>query len=103
MVSPCEPSVSVRTEPTGTPSSSATKWLKRAVSSMPACPITRLLGSPETAEASAVISSSGFDTTMSTASGDAGDHPLGDLPDDASRSSPAGPSGSSPACAAGRR
>ena len=36
IVSPCDPSVRVRTEATGTPSSSATKWLNRAVSSIPA-------------------------------------------------------------------
>ena len=41
IVSPCDPSVSVRTEDTGTESRSATKLLNRAVSSMPAWPMTR--------------------------------------------------------------
>ena len=36
---------------------------------MPAWPITRCAGNPETLAASAVISSSGFETTISTASG----------------------------------
>ena len=36
---------------------------------MPAWPITRWCGNPETFAVSAVISSSGFDTTISTASG----------------------------------
>ena len=36
---------------------------------MPAWPITRWAGNPDTLAASAVISSSGFDTTISTASG----------------------------------
>ena len=36
---------------------------------MPAWPMTRLVGKPETRAASAVISSSGLDTTISTASG----------------------------------
>ena len=36
IVSPCEPSVSVCTEPTGTPSVVATLLVKRAVSSTPA-------------------------------------------------------------------
>ena len=70
IVSPCEPSVSVVTEPTGTPTASATKLVKRAVSSMPAWPMTRDFGKPVTLAASAVISSSGLDTTMTTASGE---------------------------------
>ena len=41
------------------------------MSSIPAWPITRFFGSPEASEASAVISSSGLDTTMITASGEA--------------------------------
>ena len=36
---------------------------------MPAWPITRWCGKPDTLAASAVISSSGLDTTISTASG----------------------------------
>ena len=70
IVSPCEPRVSVCTEPTGTPSSSATLLVKRAVSSMPAWPMTRFFGKPVASCASAVISSSGLETTMTTASGE---------------------------------
>ena len=69
IVSPCEPRVRVRTEDTGTDRRSATKLVNRAVSSMPAWPMTRCEGKPETLAASAVISSSGLETTMSTASG----------------------------------
>ena len=68
-MSPCEPRVSVFTERTGTPSSSATKWVNRAVSSTPAWPSTRLRGNPVASCARAVISSSGFDTTTTTAFG----------------------------------
>ena len=53
-----------------TPVFSATKCLNRAVSSMPAWPITRAVGTPATLAHSAVISSSGLDTTMNTASGE---------------------------------
>jgi hypothetical protein len=70
MVSPWEPSVIASTLVGLVPSSEATKCLKRAVSSMPAWPITRSLGKPETSAASAVISSSGLETTMMTASGE---------------------------------
>ena len=70
IVSPCEPRVSVVTEPTGTPSVVATLLVKRAVSSTPAWPNTRCFGKPEASWVSAVISSSGFDTTMITASGE---------------------------------
>ena len=38
---------------------------------MPAWPITRAFGNPDAIEASAVISSSGLDTTTITASGEA--------------------------------
>ena len=69
MVSPCEPSVRVLTDEIATPAASATKWLNRAVSSMPAWPSTRCLGKPVASWVSAVISSSGLDTTMTTASG----------------------------------
>ena len=54
---------------TGTPSASATELVKRAVSSTPAWPSTRSFGKPVASCASAVISSSGFDTTMTTAFG----------------------------------
>ncbi len=70
MVSPCDPRVRVRTDFTGTPSSTATKLVKRAVSSMPAWPMTRFRGKPRTFAASAVISSSGLETTTTTASGE---------------------------------
>ena len=70
IVSPCEPRVSVFTDATGTPSSSATLLVKRAVSSMPAWPMTRFFGKPVASWASAVISSSGLETTMITASGE---------------------------------
>ncbi|CAB5011986.1 unannotated protein [freshwater metagenome] len=69
MVSPCEPRVRVLTEATGTPRSSATKCVNRAVSSMPAWPMTRWYGNPVTSCASAVISSRGFATLMTIASG----------------------------------
>jgi len=69
IVSPCEPSVRVRTAPTGTASFWATKYENRAVSSMPAWPMTRSCGKFEATWASVVISSSGFETTMTTASG----------------------------------
>ena len=55
IVSPCEPSVSVVTDRTGTDSSSATKFVNRAVSSIPACPITRPRGSPDTDDARAYL------------------------------------------------
>ena len=44
---------------------------KRAVSRIPAIPNTRSFGQPETFLATWHIASSGFDTTTSTASGDA--------------------------------
>ena len=69
MVSPCEPNVSVRTERTGTPAASATKFVNRAVSRMPAWPSTRWCGNPVASWVSAVISSSGLDTTTTTALG----------------------------------
>jgi hypothetical protein len=69
IVSPCEPSVRVRTDATGTASASATKVVNRAVSSMPAWPSTRCFGNWVASWASAVISSSGLETTMTTAFG----------------------------------
>ena len=56
----------------------ATLLVNRAVSSTPAWPNTRFLGNPEASWASAVISSSGLDTTMITASGDVLGDVLGD-------------------------
>ncbi len=62
--------VSVCTEEVGTPSSRATLSVNRAVSSMPAWPMTRCVGNPVASCASAVISSSGLLTTITTASGE---------------------------------
>ena len=70
IVSPCDPSVRVRTVPTSTASASATKYVKRAVSSIPAWPRTRCFGNPDASWVSAVISSRGLDTTMMTAPGE---------------------------------
>ena len=70
MVSPWLPRVIASTLEVGTPSWSATFCLNRAVSSMPAWPTTRPLGNPVTLEVSAVISSSGLDTTTMTALGE---------------------------------
>ena len=69
-MSPCEPSVIASTFDGDTRNRSARKCLNRAVSSIPACPITRALGKPDTLAQRAVISSSGFETTMITASGE---------------------------------
>ena len=77
IVSPCEPRVRVFTERTDTPSSSATKFVNRAVSSTPAWPSTRLRGNPVAIWVNAVISSSGLDTTMTTAFGRVLRHVLG--------------------------
>ena len=55
---------------TDAPVSCAMKVEKRAVSRMPAMPNTRSFGQPDTFLATWHIASSGFDTTMSTASGD---------------------------------
>ena len=62
--------MSVCTEPTGTPSVVATLLVNRAVSSTPAWPNTRCFGNPDASWVSAVISSSGLDTTINTASGE---------------------------------
>ena len=70
IVSPCDPRVTASTCDGLVPRRSATKCLKRAVSSMPAWPITLRFGKPETWAHRAVISSSGLDTTMITASGE---------------------------------
>ena len=51
---------------------------KRAVSRIPAMPKTRSRGQPETSFATWHIASSGFETTIRIASGDAADHLLGD-------------------------
>ena len=51
------------------PVSQAMNVLKRDVSRMPAMPKTRSFGNPETFFATWHIASSGFDTTMITASG----------------------------------
>src|SRR5262249_59149893 len=52
------------------PVSQAMKVAKRAVSRMPAIPTTRSRGHPETFFATWHIASRGFETTISTASGD---------------------------------
>ena len=70
IVSPCEPKVRVLTDETGTFNSSATKLVNLAVSNIPACPITRFFGNDVASWVSAVISSSGFETTMITAFGE---------------------------------
>ena len=44
--------------------------MKRAVSNIPACPITRFFGNPVAICAKAVISSSGLETTIITAFGE---------------------------------
>ena len=54
---------------TDDPVSQAMNVLKRDVSRMPAMPNTRSFGNPETLFATWHIASSGFDTTMITASG----------------------------------
>ena len=48
-------SVTAFTERMSAPVFSEMKWARRAESSIPACPITRLLGNPETSAASVVI------------------------------------------------
>jgi hypothetical protein len=68
--SPCPPRTSVCTSFTEEPVSQAMKVEKRAVSRMPAMPITRSRGQPETFLATWHIASSGFETTMMIASGD---------------------------------
>ena len=70
MVSPWDPRVMASTLAGDVSRRSATKCLKRAVSSMPAWPITRRLGKPDTSAHRAVISSRGLETTMITASGE---------------------------------
>ena len=71
IVSPCEPSVIASTSGGATPASRARKNRRRAESSPPAMPITRLGGKPDTRQARCVISSSGFVTTIRIANGDA--------------------------------
>ena len=70
IVSPWLPSVMASTASGETPSFSAVLSAKRALSSMPAWPMTRSCGRPETRWNRAVISSSGFVTTITTASGE---------------------------------
>ena len=69
--SPWPPSTSAVTSFTDEPVSHAMKVAKRDVSRIPAMPITRSRGQPETLFATWHIASSGFETTISTASGDA--------------------------------
>ena len=70
IVSPCEPRVKVSTVATGTFNFSATKLVKRAVSNIPAWPMTLWYGNLVAICVSAVISSSGFETTIITAFGE---------------------------------
>ena len=67
--SPCPPSTIAVTSFTDMPVSQAMKAEKRAVSRMPAIPSTRSFGQPETFIATWHIASSGFETTMTIASG----------------------------------
>jgi hypothetical protein len=69
--SPWPPSTIAVTSFTDDPVSQAMKVEKRAVSRMPAMPNTRSRGQPDTVFATWHIASSGFETTMTTASGDA--------------------------------
>ena len=68
--SPCPPSTIAVTSLTDEPVSQAMKVEKREVSRIPAIPKTRSFGQPETFLATWHIASSGFETTISTASGD---------------------------------
>ena len=69
--SPCPPRTSAWTSFPDAPVSQAMNVRKRAVSRMPACPKTRCFGKPETFFATWHIASSGFETTIRIASGDA--------------------------------
>ena len=69
--SPWPPSTSAVTSFTDEPVSQAMNVAKRDASRIPAMPITRSRGQPETRLATSHIASSGFETTISTASGDA--------------------------------
>ncbi len=70
MLSPWPPSTKALVFSTETPSSMAMNERMRAVSRMPAMPMTRSRGKPETRRAASHITSSGLVTTISTASGD---------------------------------
>ena len=80
--SPWPPSTSAVTSFTDAPVSQAMKVEKRAVSRIPAMPKTRSFGQPETGLATWHIASSGFETTMRIASGEARTTLLGDRADD---------------------
>ena len=67
--SPWPPSTIAVTSLIDAPVSQAMKAEKRAVSRMPAMPTTRSFGQPETFFATWHIASSGFETTIRTASG----------------------------------
>ena len=64
MLSPCPPSTSANTLSVETPISMAMKARMRAVSRMPAMPITRSRGNPDTRRATSHITSSGLVTMM---------------------------------------
>ena len=68
--SPWPPSTIAVTSFSEAPVSQAMNVEKRAVSRMPAIPKTRSFGQPETLLATWHIASSGFETTINTASGD---------------------------------
>src|SRR5213076_2137873 len=68
--SPCPPSTIAVTSFTDDRVSQAMKVENRAVSRIPAIPKTRSFGQPETVLATWHIASSGFETTIRTASGD---------------------------------
>ena len=72
IASPCEPSVIASTAFGETPSSSAMNQRRRAESRTPAIPKTRSRGRPLASAARNVISSSGFDTTITIVSGEPG-------------------------------
>ena len=72
MVSPWPPSTKALMLSTDTWSSSARNHRILAESRIPAIPKTRSLGKPDTRRATSHIASSGFDTTIRTASGERG-------------------------------
>ena len=70
IVSPWPPSTNAVTFSTETFNASARKHRMRAESRTPAMPITRFFGNPERRNATCVIASSGFETTMMNAFGE---------------------------------
>ena len=78
--SPWPPSTTAVTSFTELPVSQAMNVWNRAVSRMPAWPITRSFGKPETFFATWHIASRGFETTIRIASGLCAIDALGDAP-----------------------